>query len=277
MMAIALPALWRRSHPELAFVASTTSVLVRPRFLPVGAGRAYEISVRVPDHDLLLAPHGEEARAAATIYGVAALSAIDVGELLGTTARCPDRARVSRRRWIGVGRFTSARRRPRAIESARKRRNGDVRGMRAASGAETRRIAREVDHLISHSVSVIVMQAAVERRRRTSTRATREHCGRSSVRDGTRSGAPNPARRALRQRRCSRAPTPAGPPPSCQPSASLRAGLPVELLIEGDAVDRPLPDRALGLPDPPGSFDERGDTPETRAEVVVQYERDRRA
>ena len=84
MVAIALPALWRRSHPELAFTASMTAVLVLTlAFYSSGTDGTLESWLGFLVMTFSLALHGEgRARTAATLYGAAAFSAINTGQLV---------------------------------------------------------------------------------------------------------------------------------------------------------------------------------------------------
>ena len=169
MTAIALPALWRRSHPELAFIASMTSVLVIfLAFYPSGATGPGEAWFGFLIMTFSLALYGEgSALVAATVYGAAAFAAINVGQVaVGTGPLDVFTAWVFPViAWLGGWalhqRQATAERHRRRADEAERRRAEDA---RRAIELERTRIARELHDMISHSVSVIVMQAAVERR-----------------------------------------------------------------------------------------------------------------
>lgn len=169
MTAIAVPALWRRSHPVLAFVASTTSVLVLfLAYYPSGADAPAETWFAFLIMTFSLALYGEgRARVAATLYAVAAFAAINVGQLV-----VGDEPLDVLSAWLfpvvaWLGGWALHKRQAAAehhrgrAEEAEQRRADDA---RMAVELERTRIARELHDMISHSVSVIVMQAAVERR-----------------------------------------------------------------------------------------------------------------
>jgi signal transduction histidine kinase len=169
MTAIALPALWRRSHPELAFIVSMTAVLVVIlAFYPSGTDGPGESWFGFLIMTFSLALYGEgRPRTAATLYGAAAFAAINTGQLVvGTDPIDVLTAWIFPVvAWLGGWalhqRQTAAERhRGRADEAERTR----TEEARRAVELERARIARELHDMISHSVSVIVMQAAVERR-----------------------------------------------------------------------------------------------------------------
>jgi signal transduction histidine kinase len=169
MTAIALPALWRRSHPELAFSASMTAVLVLTlAYYPSGTDGPGESWFGFLIMTFSLALYGEgRPRAAATLFGAAAFAAINIRQLLvGTDPFDVLTAWVFPvLAWLGGWALhhrqsTAERHRLRADE-AEERRAEDA---RRAIEHERARIARELHDMISHSVSVMVMQAAVERR-----------------------------------------------------------------------------------------------------------------
>ena len=169
MTAIALPALWRRSDPAIAFVASMTSVLVLDvAFYPSGVEAPGETWFGFLIMTFSLALYGEgRALVAATVYGAAAFAAINAGQFavgdgpfdVLTAWVFPVVAWLGG--WALHHRQTTAERHRRRADEAERRRAEDA---RRAIELERTRIARELHDMISHSVSVIVMQAAVERR-----------------------------------------------------------------------------------------------------------------
>jgi len=169
MTAIALPALWRRSHPELAFAASMTAVLVVTlAYYPSGTDGPGESWFGFLIMTFSLALYGEgRARSVATLYGAAAFAAINTGQLVvGTDPFDVFTAWVFPVvAWLGGWalhqRQAAAERHRGRADEAEQRREEDA---RRAVEIERARIARELHDMISHSVSVMVMQAAVERR-----------------------------------------------------------------------------------------------------------------
>ncbi len=162
---ISLPALWRRSHPALAFAASMSAYTIYGLVLyPAGTTMplvawlgllfmTFSLALYASGRGLLLATLvgavctlGFSARMLA--HGTA------VGEVAGA--------------WLfPAGAWLIGRALQRRDTAARRLRRQAV-ALEAASveavASERARIARELHDVISHSVSVIVMQAAVERR-----------------------------------------------------------------------------------------------------------------
>ena len=169
LAAIALPALWRRSHPSHAFVVSMTAGLVLIlTFYPSGVDAPYEMWFGFLIMTFSLALHGEgRARVAATLYGVAAFAAINVGQLVvgdepfDVLTAWVFPVVVWLGGWALHQRQAAAEHQRGRAEEAERRRAGDA---RLAVELERARIAHELHDMISHSVSVMVMQAAVERR-----------------------------------------------------------------------------------------------------------------
>lgn len=169
MTAIAVPALWRRSNPALAFTTSMTAVLVVTlAFYSSGTDGPAESWFGFLIMTFSLAMYGEgRARGAATLYGAAAFAAINSGQLVVGTDPFdvltgwvfPVVAWLAG--WALHQRQTTADRHRVRAEEAEARRASDA---RQAVELERARIARELHDMISHSVSVMVMQAAVERR-----------------------------------------------------------------------------------------------------------------
>ncbi|MGH3135677.1 MAG: sensor histidine kinase [Gaiellaceae bacterium] len=281
MTAIALPVLWRRSHPELAFIASMTAVLVLIlAFYSSGTDGPVESWLGFLIMTFSLALYGEgRARTAATLYGAAAFAAVNTGQLVVGT----DPVDVLTAwifpvvAWLGgwalhQRQAVAERQRGRADE-AEHRRAGDA---RRAVELERARIARELHDMISHSVSVMVMQAAVERRlledehpRFARTLQEIESAGRDALselrtllgvlHDSTGGGdlAPQPGLGDL-------------------PALIERvrdAGLPVELSVEGEQVElSPALQLTAFRIVQEGLTNVLKHAGEARAEVIVRYE-----
>lgn len=284
MAAIALPALWRRSHPEVAFAASLTSIAVLMlSFYSSGRDGPMEPYLALIVMSFSLALHGEgRARTAATAYGVVAFAAITARQLaVGTDLPAVLAAWLPPAlAWV-VG-WALARRQA-AAEHFRARADeaeqGREEGARRAVELERARIARELHDMISHSVSVMVMQASVERRllraaepRTSDALFEIERAGRDALRE---------LRTLLGVLRESGDAAELQPQPGLGQLPALvervsAAGLPVELRFDGDPVELPP---AIELSAyrivQEGLTNVLRHAGRASADVSVQYERDR--
>jgi signal transduction histidine kinase len=284
MTAIALPALWRRSHPELAFNASMTAVLVvTVAYYPSGTDGPGESWFGFLIMTFSLALYGEgRALTAATLYGAVAFAAINAGQLVvGTDPFDVFTAWVFPVvAWLGGWalhqRQAAAERHRSRADEAELRREEDA---RRAVELERARIARELHDMISHSVSVMVMQASVERRllaesepRTSDALVAIERAGRDALRE---------LRTLLGVLRESGDAAELQPQPGLDQLPALvervsAAGLPVELRFEGDPVELPP---AIELSAyrivQEGLTNVLKHAGRATADVSVQYERDR--
>jgi signal transduction histidine kinase len=284
MGAIALPVLWRRSHPEIAFVVSMTGIAaLMLGFYSSGRDGPMEPYLVLIVMSFSLALHGNgRARAGGTTYGVLAFGAITARQLdVGTDLPAVLAAWIPPvSAWL-VG--WALQRRQAAAEHFRTRADEAERAIeeesRRAVALERARIARELHDMISHSVSVMVMQASVERRllaesepRTSDALVAIERAGRDALRE---------LRTLLGVLRESGDAAELQPQPGLDQLPALvervsAAGLSVELRFEGDPVELPP---AIELSAyrivQEGLTNVLKHAGRATADVSVQYERDR--
>jgi signal transduction histidine kinase len=246
MTAIALPALWRRSHPELAFSASMTAVLVVTLvYYPSGTEGPGEAWFAFLIMTFSLGLHGRaRARTAATLFGAGAFAAINAGQLsVGTDPFDVLTAWVFPViAWLGgwalQRRQTAADRSQRRAEAAERH----AAEARMAVELERGRIARELHDIVAHNVSVMVLQAGAARQvlasdpqRAESSLGAIERTGRQAI---------DEMRRLLGILRREGEELPTGPPPGIAQLAELagqlrEAGIRVEVELEGTPRELP--------------------------------------
>jgi signal transduction histidine kinase len=241
---MSVPALWRRTRPAEAFAASTIAYTVYAIDLyPAGTTMPLTawLSLLVMTLSLALYANRRDLLVA-TLFGVACLLSTSVRQIAHGTGF--GEAAGS---WLfPVGAWLIGRALHRRDMTARRLRRmaeelelARAEQTRQAVVSERARIARELHDVISHSVSVIVMQAAVERRligeespRYEQTLREIEHAGRNALGE---------LRALLGVLRDDDSESQLEPQPGLDQLPLLiervrGAGLPVSLRVEGDAV-----------------------------------------
>jgi signal transduction histidine kinase len=247
MAVIALPALWRRSRPAIAMASSVTAIgALMLSFYSSGSDGPMEPYLALIVMSFSLALHGEgRARAAATAYGVVAFAVItarqfDVGtDVPGVLSAWLPPVIAWLVGWALQRRQAAAEHFRARADEAEQTREQEA---RRAVEVERARIARELHDMISHSVSVMVMQASVERRllgtaepRTSDALLAIESAGRSAL---------DELRTLLGVLRQSGDAAELQPPPGLEqlPALAKRvrdAGLAVELVVGGEPVELP--------------------------------------
>ena len=144
-----------------------------------------------------------------------------------------------------------------------------ARAERDAAAAERARIARELHDVVAHSVSVMVVQAqAADRRARGRAASRRASCSARSRATGRQALAE--LRRLLGLLRRDDDDPRSRPSPGCSDLDELvaqvrGAGLPVELVVEGEPRAAAAGRRPVGVPDRAGGADQRAQARRARA------------
>jgi signal transduction histidine kinase len=246
MTAIALPALWRRSSPGLAFTASMTAILVVFLvYYPSGEDGPGEAWFAFLIMTFSLALYGKgRARTAATLYGAAAFAAINAGQLVVGTDPFDVLTAWVFPVIVWLGGWALQRRQTAADQSRRRAEAAEKRAVdaRMAVELERSRIARELHDIVAHSVSVMVLQAGAARQvlatdpqRAENSLGSIERTGRQAI---------DEMRRLLGILRREGDELPTGPPPGLgqldELSGQLRdAGIHVKVELEGTPRDLP--------------------------------------
>jgi signal transduction histidine kinase len=244
MTVMALPAFWRRSHPEVAFSVSMTAVaVVSLAYYPSGTDGPGESWFAFLIMTFSLGLYGKgRPRTAATLYGAGAFAVINIGQLaVGTSAfdvftawAFPVIA------WVGGW---ALQRRQAAADLSRQRAEASERhaaDARVAVELERARIARELHDIVAHNVSVMVLQAGAARQilatdpqRAEGSLASIERTGRQAI---------DEMRSLLGILRREEDELPTGPPPGLgqldELAEQLReAGIRVDVEVEGTRRD----------------------------------------